>query len=45
MAGTQINLSGIAIAAIVGIGANAILPGNEYNFETEKASKFETFKL
>lgn len=45
VAGTQINLSGIAIAAIVGIGANAILPGNEYNFETEKASKFETFKL
>ncbi|MEG2287306.1 MAG: uracil-xanthine permease, partial [Ruthenibacterium sp.] len=28
----QINMSGLAIAAIVGITLNAILPGNTYEF-------------
>lgn len=28
-----INLSGIAIAAILGIGLNALLPGNDYQFD------------
>ncbi len=34
--GATISLSGLAIAAIVGILLNAILPGNDYVFKTEK---------
>lgn len=34
--GASITLSGLAIAAIVGILLNAILPGNDYNFDTEE---------
>lgn len=42
-----ITLSGLAIAAIVGILANAILPGNDYEFSEEEGTveKFQTFKL
>ncbi|MGN0659596.1 MAG: uracil-xanthine permease family protein [Emergencia sp.] len=45
--GTTITLSGLAIAAIVGILANAILPGNDYEFKEEEGTveKFQTFKL
>lgn len=45
--GTEITLSGLAIAAIVGIAANAILPGNEYEFKEEEGTeeKFQTFKI
>lgn len=48
VAGTVISLSGLAVAAIVGILANAILPGNDYVFDEEKdgtTEKFQTFKL
>jgi uracil permease len=31
--GVSINLSGLAIAAIVGILLNAILPGNDYEYD------------
>lgn len=34
VAGVSINLSGLAIAAICGILLNAILPGNDYEFDT-----------
>lgn len=34
IAGTPITLTGLAIAAIVGIVLNAILPGNDYEFGT-----------
>ncbi|MDD6154579.1 MAG: uracil-xanthine permease family protein [Eubacteriales bacterium] len=43
-----ITLSGLAIASIVGILTNAILPGNEYEFreDTEdEENKFQTYKL
>lgn len=46
--GVDINLSGLAIASIVGIGANAILPGNEYEFAedvTEEKDKFQTYHV
>ncbi len=46
--GVDINLSGLAIASIVGIGANAILPGNEYEFAedvTEEKDKFQTYNV
>ena len=33
VAGVSINLSGLAIAAIAGILLNAILPGNDYEFD------------
>ena len=33
VAGVSINLSGLAIAAIVGILLNAVLPGNDYEFD------------
>ena len=33
IAGVSINLSGLAIAAIAGILLNAILPGNDYEFD------------
>jgi len=36
--GVAINLSGLAIAAIVGILLNAILPGNDYEFDAANGS-------
>ncbi len=47
IAGATITLSGLAIAAIVGIVANAILLGNDYEFSEEEGTeeKFQTFKL
>lgn len=36
IAGAHITLTGLALAAIVGILLNAILPGNDYVFETAK---------
>lgn len=33
IAGVSINLSGLAIAAIAGILLNALLPGNDYQFD------------
>ena len=38
IAGVSINLSGLAIAAIVGIALNAILPGNDYEFDSADGS-------
>ena len=38
VAGVSINLSGLAIAAIVGIVLNAILPGNDYEFDSADGS-------
>ena len=35
IAGTSITLTGLAIAALVGIILNAILPGNDYEFGTD----------
>ncbi|SFE24971.1 uracil permease [Peptostreptococcaceae bacterium pGA-8] len=44
--GAAINLSGLAIAAIVGIFANAILPGNDYEFEEDDTKeRFRTFNI
>ncbi len=46
--GATISLSGLAIASIVGIVVNAILPGNEYEFKEsadENNDKFQTYKL
>lgn len=34
--GVQITLSGLALAAIVGVGLNAILPGKDYIFSVEE---------
>ncbi len=34
-----INLSGLAIAAIAGIVLNAVIPGNDYEFQSEEAPK------
>lgn len=42
IAGATITLSGLAIAAIIGIVVNAILPGNEYEFKEEDGTH-ETF--
>lgn len=39
---TSINLSGLAIAAIVGILINAILPGKDYDFKEEEPKKTGT---
>ena len=39
VAGVSINLSGLAIAAIVGIVLNAILPGNDYEFDAADGSE------
>ena len=46
--GATISLSGLAIASLVGIIVNAILPGNEYEFKEsadENNEKFQTYKL
>lgn len=40
-----IKLSGLAVAAIAGILLNAVLPGNEYVFETEEKHDELTFKV
>lgn len=47
VAGAEITLSGLAIAAIVGIAANAILPGNDYEFKEEEGTieKFHPFEI
>ena len=45
VAGTTITLSGLAVAAISGILLNAILPGNDYEFEVEEEHDELTFKL
>ena len=39
----QIKLSGLAIASAVGIIANAILPGNEYEFKEGKDKEKDAF--
>ena len=33
VAGVSVNLSGLAIAALLGIVLNAVLPGNDYEFD------------
>lgn len=46
--GVTISLSGLAIASLVGIIVNAVLPGNEYEFKEsadENNDKFQTYKL
>ena len=46
--GADVTLSGLAIASIVGIVANAVLPGNEYEFKEDvedENDKFQTYKL
>ena len=46
--GAAITLSGLAIASIVGIVVNAILPGNEYEFVEdvdEEKDKFQTYNV
>lgn len=45
IASHEITLSGLAIAALVGIFLNAILPGNDYVFETEQKHDEMTFKV
>lgn len=48
VAGATISLSGLAIASLVGIIVNAILPGNEYVFPEDvkdNNDKFQTYKL
>ena len=40
--GTTITLTGLAIAAILGIVMNAILPGNDYEFKTEDPAESDT---
>ena len=39
---TAISLSGLAVAAIVGIFLNAVLPGKDYVFETDEPEKANT---
>lgn len=40
--GTAITLTGLAIAAILGIALNAILPGKDYEFKTDTGVDFTT---
>ena len=42
VAGVTINLSGLAVAAIAGILLNAILPGNDYEFDAAAGSDAAT---
>ena len=42
IAGVNINLSGLAVAAIAGILLNAILPGNDYEFDAADGSEAAT---
>lgn len=39
VAGVAVNLSGLAIAALLGILLNAVLPGKDYEFETDDETK------
>lgn len=39
---TAISLSGLAVAAIIGIVLNAVLPGKDYVFETDEPDKAKT---
>ena len=41
VAGAHITLTGLALAAIAGIALNAILPGNDYQFESSKKDVME----
>ena len=41
VAGAHITLTGLALAAIAGIALNAILPGNDYQFESSKKEVME----
>ncbi len=45
VAGQVITLSGLAVASIAGILLNAILPGNDYVFDTEEEHDKLTFKV
>ena len=46
VAGATISLSGLAVAAIVGIALNAILPGKDYEFGTDlKGDTSVNFKV
>ena len=46
VAGVNISLSGLAVAAIVGILLNAVLPGNDYQFgQSELGDKSVNFKV
>ena len=45
VAGVSINLSGLAVAAILGILMNAILPGNDYEFDGETEQNGEGASL
>lgn len=45
VAGQVITLSGLAVASIAGILLNAILPGNDYIFDTEEEHDKLTFKV
>ena len=45
IAGHVMNLSGLAVASIAGILLNAILPGNDYVFDTEEVHDELTFKV
>lgn len=48
IAGTSITLSALATASLVGIIANAILPGNEYVFKEDtedEKDKFQTYEV
>ena len=42
VAGVTINLSGLAVAAIAGILLNAVLPGNDYEFDAADGSEAAT---
>ena len=44
IAGTTITLTGLAIAAILGIALNAILPGKDYEFQSNTGVEFTTGK-
>ena len=44
--GIQISLSGLAVAALVGIILNAVLPGNDYEFgKNDQGDKSVNFKV
>jgi uracil permease len=46
VAGASVTLSGLAIASLVGIIANIILPGKDYTFETDAPEqKFQTYQM
>ena len=36
--GVTLSFGGLAVASVVGIVVNAILPGKDYNFKTEEAA-------